>query len=60
MELAGRMRTTCARFLPKDNTPEDPVYKVDEHVTIMTYLSSRTTGRTENRQAVNGNKGLMS
>ena len=26
MEVAMRIRTTCARFLPRDDTPEDPVY----------------------------------
>ena len=53
------MRTTCARFLPKDESNEDPMYLTDEEITVMTYLSSRLTGRITEPKAFNGNEGVI-
>jgi hypothetical protein len=44
-EFNYRMRTTCARLVPKVNTPEDPTYSTGDEITAMTYFTSRATGR---------------
>ena len=59
MEILGMMHSTCARFLPKDDSPEDPVYLTTEEVTVMTYLSSRLTGRITEPEPFNGNEGTL-
>ena len=53
------MRTTCARFLPKEDSVEDPMYLTTEEVTVMTYLSSRLTGRISEPKAFNGNEAVI-
>ena len=60
MELAMRMRTTCARLLPREQTIEDPKFSVDQEVTVMTYYSSRLSGRTQAPKDVNGNVAFKS
>ena len=45
MEYFMRMHTTCARLLPNEQTIEDPMYEIDQEVTVMTYFSSRLSGR---------------
>ena len=59
MELMGRMRTTCTRLLPRDQTIEDPMFVTGGNVNVMTYFSSRLSGRIQAPQNVNGNMGLM-
>ena len=45
-EIMTRMRTVCGRLLPKVDTPEDPMFVPGSEVTVMTYYSSRLSGRT--------------
>lgn len=45
MEYFMRMHTTCARLLPREPTIEDPMFVKDQEVTVMTYFSSRLSGR---------------
>ena len=59
MEINMRMATTCARLLPKDNTPEDPAYINGEGVIVATYLTSRLTGRTVSPTPLNNNLGIL-
>ena len=60
MEYFLRMHTTCARLLPKEEKVEDPMYQPDSEVSVMTYFSSRLSGRVSMPEAVNGNKGFYS
>ena len=60
MEIMMRMRTTCARLLPNDQTILDPMFTVDQEVTVMTYYSSRLSGRVQSPEAVNGNEAFSS
>ena len=48
------MRTTCARLVPKDDSLEDPAYVTGADITVMTYYSSRHSGRTNSPSPVNG------
>ena len=59
------MRTVCGRLLPKVDTPEDPMFTKDTDITVMTYYSSRLSGRTAFATPVGGdpstgNKGMLS
>ena len=58
MEIMMRMRTTCTRLLPREQTIEDPIYAIADQVNVMTYFSSRLSGRTVAPQNVNGNEGF--
>lgn len=53
-ESFRRMRTTCARLVPKDDSLEDPAYISGADITVMTYYSSRHSGRTHSPSPVNG------
>ena len=59
-EFLGRMRVSCARFTPKSFSVEDPAFSTAEQVTVMTYLTSRLSGRVQAPQPTNGNQGLHS
>ena len=55
-EILLRVRTVCGRLLPKEGTPEDPLFVKGSDVTVMTYYSSRLTGRTGFATPVGGNE----
>ena len=55
MEYFMRMHTTCARLLPINQTIEDPMFETDSEVNVMTYFSSRLSGRVEMPKDFNGN-----
>ena len=64
-EIMTRMRTVCGRLLPKVDTPEDPMFVEGSEVTVMTYFSSRLSGRTSFPRPVGGepstgNQGMLS
>ena len=64
-EIMMRMRTVCGRLLPKVDTPADPMFTEGSEITVMTYYSSRLSGRTGFAKPVGGdestgNKGLLS
>ena len=59
IEVLGRVGATCGRILPKDANLEDTTYKADQEITIMTYLTSKQTGRVSGPEYVNGNLGLI-
>ena len=55
MEIFGRVRVSCARFVPKEDTVEDPAYRMEDDVTVTTYLTGRLTGRLAPPTPLNGN-----
>lgn len=54
-EVRNRWIAACGRLLPKVYTTFDPSYQADEEVTLVTYLTSRGTGRIVEPAAVSGN-----
>jgi hypothetical protein len=59
MEIAGKMRTTCARLLPKEDSRGDPRFVLDQQIDVSTYFTSRFTGRVPPPTAVNSNASLI-
>ena len=59
MEFDMRMMTSCVRLLPREDSQADPSYQGGESVTVVTYLTSRMTGRITEAQAINDNPGML-
>ena len=59
MEFMGKMRTTCGRLIPKNDTPEDPRFDLNQEVQVSTYYTSRFTGRVPPAEKVNDNPALL-
>ena len=63
-EIMSRMRTVCGRLLPKVDTPEDPLFVQGSDISVMTYYSSRLSGRTSypkpfGGEQSTGNQGML-
>jgi len=58
VKILGRMRVSCARFTPKTFEVEDPSFEPNSDVTVMTYLTSRQTGRIAFEQSESSNGGF--
>ena len=54
-----KMRATCARLVPKEDKIEDPTYNIGDEITVMTYFSSRHSGRIQSPEPLNGNDGFF-